>query len=227
MNMTPQRWNETSAYIADVFGRPDEQLRSLMDRATAAGLPDIAVSPDVGRLLTLMASLSGAGGKGAGLVIEVGTLAGYSGIWLARGLRPGGRLITIEIEPRHADFALSEFKRARVADRVEIRRGPAIEVLKALSRELAPGSVDLVFLDAAKTEYGDYFWIVKPLLRAGGVLIADNALGSSTWWITDPVESSPERDAVDHFNHMVAGDPDFDPAAVTNRQGLLLARKLH
>jgi len=226
MDMTPERWSQTAAYLADVFGRPDEQLRTLMSRAIAAGLPDIAVSADVGRFLTLMTSLTG-GGLGAGLAIEVGTLAGYSGIWLARGLRAGGRLITIELESAHADFAQAEFKRAHLADRIQIRRGRALDVLAALSNELPLASVDMVFLDAVKTEYCAYFHLIKPMLRPGGVLIADNALGSNSWWITDAAESSPERDAVDHFNHLVAGDPDLDPAAITNRQGLLVARKLH
>lgn len=218
------RQQQTAAYLADVFGRPDDQLRTLMQRAAAAGLPDIAISADVGRLLTLFSSLAGA--HGAGLIVEVGTLAGYSAIWLARGLRPGGRLITIELEPKHADFAAAEFRRARLADRIDIRRGRALDILNALARELPPGSVDLAFLDAEKREYVEYFTILKPLLRPGGLLVADNALGSSSWWITDAPGSSPERDAVDHFNHLVAGDPEFDPAAIANRQGLLVARKL-
>lgn len=225
MDMTPQRWNQTAEYLRNVFGRPDDQLRSLMQRAVAEGLPDIAVSADVGRLLTLFSSLATPGG--ARMAIEVGTLAGYSAIWLARGLGPGGRLITIESEAKHADFAQQEFKRAGLADRIQLRRGQALAVLAELGKELLPGSVDLVFLDAAKAEYADYLRIVRPLIRPGGLLIADNVLGSRSWWITEAEGSNPDRDAVDHFNHLIAGDPDFDPAAIANREGLLVARKLH
>ena len=95
MEMTPERWAFTTTYLREVFGTQDEQLRTLMPRAVAAGLPDIAVSADVGRLLMLLTRMTG-NGKGARLAIEVGTLAGYSGIWIARGLASGGRLITIE-----------------------------------------------------------------------------------------------------------------------------------
>src|SRR5437868_4104056 len=116
MEMTPQRWDATNTYLRSVFGEQDEQLRSLMPRAIGAGVPDIAVSPDVGRLLKILASMTN-GGKGARRIIEVGTLAGYSGIWLARGLeaKPGARLFTIEPNPVHADFAEAEFRTAGLA----------------------------------------------------------------------------------------------------------------
>jgi caffeoyl-CoA O-methyltransferase len=224
MEMTSARWEATSDYLQEVFGRPDEQLATLMDRAVAAGIPDIAVSADVGRLLTILAQLAAPGG--AHLAIEVGTLAGYSGIWLARGLAPGGRLITIELEDRHADFAQAESRRAGVSDRVEIRRGAALNVLPGLVRELGPASIDLVFLDAIKTEYADYARLLKPVLKPGGLLLADNALGSGSWWIDQSRGQNPERDAVDQFNRDIAGDPDFHAAAIPIRQGLLIARKV-
>lgn len=223
MEMTPARWENTCAYLRDVFGGQDEQLGSLMTRAVAAGLPDIAVSPDVGRLLQLLTSMCG-GGRGAALALELGTLAGYSGIWIARGLAPGGRLITVEPEPRHADFAAREFVRAGVAGRVEIRRGRALDVLPALAAELGPRSLDLAFLDAVKTEYRAYWKAIRPLLKPGALLIADNALGSS-FWIDDPPGSSPERDAIDEFNREAAGDPGFVTACIPIRQGVLIARR--
>jgi predicted O-methyltransferase YrrM len=222
--MTPQRWENIARYTAEVFGRPDDQLRTLMSRAVAGGLPDIAISPDVGRLLKLLAGLTN-GGRGPRLALELGALAGYSAIWLARALAPGGKLITVELEPRHADFAEQEFRAAGIADRIELIRAPALEALPAIARRLGPQSLDLVFVDAVKTEYAGYFRLTKPLLRPGALFLADNALGSD-WWIDDPPGSSANRDAVDRFNRLVAADADFETAAVTNRQGLLIARKL-
>jgi caffeoyl-CoA O-methyltransferase len=157
------------------------------------------------------------------LAIEVGTLGGYSGIWLARGLRDGGRLITIEIDERHAAFAREQFQRAGLADRVEIRVGAALGILPELARNLAPGSVDVIFLDALKTEYAEYWTIMRPLIAPGGAVLADNALGSSEWWID--VAGHESREAADRFNRLVASDPEFDAVVVPLRQGVLFGRR--
>ena len=223
--MTPSRWSATASYLVEVFGTEDEQLATLTPRAVAAGLPDIAVSPDVGRLLMLLASMTG-GGRGARVAIEVGTLAGYSGIWIARGLAKGGRLVTIESEPAHAEFAQREFETAGVSGAVEIRRGTAMDLLPRLAAEMGPGSVDFVFLDATKREYPDYFRIVGPMIAVGGLLVADNVLGSRTWWIDAPAGRNADRDAADRFNRLVAADPHFEAAAVPIREGVLIARRL-
>jgi predicted O-methyltransferase YrrM len=216
--MTPDRWRFTNAYSREVFGEQDQHLAGLMAEALDAGLPDIAISADVGRLLLMITSMT----RGR-LAIEVGTLGGYSGIWLARGLRPDGRLITIELEPRHAEFARVQFERAGVADRVDQRLGPALDVLPALAAELEPGSVDVIFLDALKTEYPAYWEIVRPLIAPGGVILADNALGSSEWWIDVPNHES--RQAADRFNRLVADDPEFDAVVIPLRQGVLFGRR--
>ncbi len=225
MDMSPDRWKRTSNYLQEVFGHEDNQLRTLMPRAVAAGIPDIAISSDVGRLLTLLASMCG-DGRGARTIIEVGTLAGYSTLWLARGLAPAGKLITIEIEPKHATFAAAEFKKAGLADRIDQRLGPALEVIPQLAKELGPSSIDLAFIDAVKTEYPAYFSHLKPMLRPGGLFLADNILGSAEWWIDDPAGSNPNRDAVDTLNRLIAADPDFESAGIPIRQGIMLARKL-
>ncbi|MFM9995826.1 MAG: O-methyltransferase [Phycisphaerales bacterium] len=224
MEMTPKRWENTCAYLRDVFGTQDEHLGGLMERAVAAGLPSIAVSADVGRLLMLLTSMTG-DGRGAKVAVELGTLAGYSAIWIARGLSPGGRLITVEPNGLHADFAAGEFRRAGVAGSIEIRRAPALDAIPRIAAELGPASIDVAFLDAVKTEYPAYLAALKPLIRPGGLLIADNALGSS-FWIDDPPGSSPERDAVDRFNRLVASDRDFVTACVPIREGVLIARKV-
>jgi predicted O-methyltransferase YrrM len=227
MEMTPERWKNLSAYAADVFGRPDPQLRSLMSRAVAAGLPDIAISADVGRLL-MMLTASTNNGRGADIAVELGTLGGYSAIWIARGLcsSPPGRLITVELEPRHADFARREFQQAGLADRIEQIAGPALGELPALARRLGPSSIDVAFLDAVKTEYPDYLRFLKPMLKRGGLLLADNCLGGGNWSMDDPPGLTPERDAVDRFNRETAADPDFGAACIINREGLLVARRL-
>ncbi len=221
--MTPQRWERTGKYLREVFGREDQHLAGLMPRAIAAGLPDIAISSDVGRLLKLLASMTN-GGKGAELIVELGMLGGYSTIWLARGLAPGGRVITIELEDSHANFAADELTLAGVADRVEIRRGAALQVLPGLAAELGSPRVDLAFIDAVKVEYPEYFRLLRPLIRPGGLFVADNALGSS-WWIDDQPGSSPERDAVDRMNRAVAADHGFEAVCLPIRQGILVARR--
>jgi len=220
MNMTPQRWNTTTDYLDAVFGRQDEHLASLMPRAIAAGLPDIAVSSSVGRFLLLLAKLAD-----ARTIVEVGTLAGYSGTWLARGMRPGGRLITLEPVEKHADVAEAGFRDAGLDVAVEVRRAGGLDALPALIDELGEGSADLVFLDAVKSEYPAYFPHAKRLLRPGGLLVADNALGSSDWWIGEPDTNRPAHDGADGLNRLLAGDPDFDAACLPIREGVAVARK--
>lgn len=228
--MTPDRWQKTSAYLRTVFGREDAALDGLMDRAVAAGLPAIAISADVGRLLKVVASMTNAG-RGPALAIEVGTLAGYSGVWIARALAPGGKLVTIEYEREHADFARAMFEHAGVADRVEIVVGAGLEVLPRLAERFGPASVDFAFLDAVKSEYPGYARTLAPMMRAGGVLAADNVLGSSRWWIDEPAGSGGAEDAasragVDAFNRAMAADARFETVAVPSREGVLLARRV-
>ena len=218
MEMTTERWRYLCDYSQDVFGKQDDHLAGLMKEAVAEGLPDIAVCAEVGRLLMILTSMTP--GK---LAIEVGTLGGYSGIWIARGLSDGGRLITIEAEALHADFAQAQFERAGVADRVEIRRGKGLDVLPLLADEFTPGSVDVVFLDAIKLEYCDYWKLVKPLIAPGGLILADNIYGSN--WTIDQ-ENDPQRIAVDRFNRMLASDEDFEVTAVPLRQGVLIGRRV-
>lgn len=211
--MTPERWSFISEYGRDVFGEYDEHLMGLMGRAVAAGLPPIAISADVGRLLKILVSMTD--GK---LALELGTLGGYSGIWIARGLAVDGRLVTVEVDDRHADFAESEFETAGVADKVEVVRGAALEVLPELTRRFGPGSLDFVFIDAVKSEYVEYFHQIKPLLRHGGLLVADNVYGTGAGWID-------EGHGTDEFNRLVAGDSDFDAVATPMREGVLIARR--
>lgn len=208
--MTPETWDFINDYSRNVFGEQDEHLAGLMEEAVAAGLPAIAVGADVGRLLMILTSLT----RGR-IAVEVGTLGGYSGIWIVRGLGPNGRLITIEYEPTHADFAEAQFEKAGIADRVDLRRGAGIDVLADLESELGPESVDVVFLDAIKSEYPDYFRLAKPLIPVGGLIIADNVYGTGSGWID-------QGHGTDEFNRIIAADPDFEAAAFPFREGVLV-----
>ncbi|QKK10215.1 MAG: hypothetical protein HND58_18830 [Planctomycetota bacterium] len=145
---------------------------------------------------------------------------------MARGLGAQGRLITIEPEPEHAAFARSEFARAGMGDRIELRESTGLEELPRLVEELGDGSAGVVFLDAIKSEYRGYAEHAARLLRPGGLLIADNCLGAD-WWITDPAGSDAGRDAVDAFNRWI-GSPGsgFLSCCVTNREGLVVAQKV-
>lgn len=221
-DMTPGRWQHTCDYLDTVFGRADGHLAGLMPRAVEAGIPDIAVSASVGRMLLCLARL-----VDARLIVEVGTLAGYSGIWLARGLAEGGRMLTIEPNDLHANFAQRAFEGAGVADRVEVVRGFGTPELERLAGEM-PGAADLVFLDAIKTEYPDYLPHAKKLLRTGGLLVADNMLGGGgggDWWIDAPPGQHASRDAADRVNRQVAADGGFEAFCVPLREGVLVARK--
>lgn len=212
--MTPQRWAFIGEYAAEVFGHEDDRLRRLMDRAGEAGLPRIAVSPDVGRLLKILTSLTE--GK---IAVELGTLGGYSGIWIARGLAEDGKLYTVEYSEDHADFAQSEFEGAGVGDKVEIVRGRALDVLPELADRLGEHSVDFAFIDATKSEYVAYFQLLKPMMRPGGLLVADNVYGTGLGWID-------EGHGTDEFNRLVANDPEFEATATPMREGVLIARRV-
>jgi len=214
MAMTPERWNYLGAYATEVFGQYDDHLAGLMERAVEAGLPPIAVSADVGRLLKILTAMTE--GK---LAIELGTLAGYSAIWIARGLAEDGRLLTVEHDDAHADFARSEFEKAGMAERIEIARGAALEVLPQIAAEVGESSVDFVFIDAQKSEYVDYFRLLKPLIKSGGLLVADNVYATGAGWID-------EGHGTDEFNRMIAADPEFDAVATPMREGVLIARRL-
>jgi caffeoyl-CoA O-methyltransferase len=212
--MTPETWDFINDYSHQVFGAQDQHLAGLMDEAVAAGLPAISVGPDVGRLLKILTSMT----QGR-LAIEVGTLGGYSGIWITRGLRPDGRLITIEYDPMHADFASRQFEKAGLADRVDLRLGAGIEVLSQLADELEPGSVDVLFIDAVKSEYTDYFRIARPLIPVGGLVIADNVYGTGAGWID-------QGHGTDGFNRSIAADPDFEAVAMPFREGVLIGLRV-
>ena len=166
--MTPETWTAVDEYLTGLLIPPDSALDEAQRTAANAGLPAISVSAPQGKFLHLLARITG-----ARRVLEVGTLAGYSTIWLARALAPGGRLVSLEFDPKHADVARANLARAGLTDVVDVRVGRAIDSLPALERE-AP--FDLVFIDADKPSTPEYFaWAMK-LTRAGGVIVVDNVV---------------------------------------------------
>lgn len=218
MEMTPERWQAANRYTRVLFGPDDEFLSGLVRDAAAAGLPDIAVSHDVGRLLMILTSMTP--GR---LAIEVGTLGGYSGTWISRGLSPGGRLITIEADQRHADFARGHFAEEGLQDTIEVCHGPGSEILTELASDLGDGSVDVGFVDANKDGYPEYFAKLRPMIAPGGLFIADNVLGSANRWVDDLTD--PQMAATDEMTRVVVADPDFDSAVLSVREGVLVARR--
>jgi predicted O-methyltransferase YrrM len=199
----------TSDYLAALFAPEDATLLALREEADRSGLPPISISPDEGRLLQVLLRA-----VGARRILEVGTLGGYSAIWMARALPPDGRLLTLEIEPKHAEFARRHIARAGVADRVEVRVGRALDLLPALDGE----QFDAVFLDADKEPLPTYFdWALR-LLRPGGVLIADNALWGGRV-LDDRVDDDATR-AVREFNRRLATDPRVTGIVVPTHDGV-------
>ncbi|MFN8498710.1 MAG: O-methyltransferase [Anaerolineae bacterium] len=171
------RYNDqAAAYVTDLFAVEDDALHRILVTASERGLPDIGIAPEEGRFLQFLVRACG-----AVKALEFGTLGGYSGTWIARGLAPGGRLITVEKEPKHAEVARENFVTTGVADRVEVRVGDAQHMLPALEGD-AP--FDFVFIDAEKEGYPAYYeWAVRHV-RLNGVIAAHNAFGGGA--VFDP-----------------------------------------
>ena len=186
-----------------------------------AGLPAIEVSAGQGKLLELLARLSG-----ARRVLEIGTLGGYSTSWLAAGVGPAGHVTTCEFEPRHAEVARVNLDAAGVGDRVDIRLGAARDTLAALRQEeVAP--FDLVFIDADKINNDTYFELVLPQVRPGGFLLIDNVLWNGKVLPGYPVKpADKDTHAVRAFNAKVQADARVENVLLPLRDGLLLVRKL-
>jgi len=182
-------------YIASLFARDDDVLAALREAADREGLPPISISAVTGRLLQILLSAIG-----ATRVLEVGTLGGYSAIWMARALPEAGRVVTIEVDERHAEFARRYFARAGLEARIDLRIGRALDVLPAFDGE----RFDAIFLDADKEPLPTYFdWALR-LLRPGGLLIADNALWGGR--VLDPETADEGTKGVREFNQRMASD---------------------
>ena len=203
MRSDPTLWGAVDAYWERHLLPGDPVLDAALADARAAGLPAADVSPSQGRLLQLLAR-----SHGARRILELGTLAGYSTIWLARALPPGGRLVTLEREPAHAAVARANLERAGVADRVELRVGPALETLPQLAGE----RFDLAFLDADKASTDLYLERVLELLRPGGLLIADNVVRGGA--VAAPGPGDPSTEGIRRFASRLAAEPRLEATAI-------------
>ncbi len=203
-----------SAYVSALFAREDEALRQIRLETPSQGLPEIAITPEEGAFLHLLARLSG-----ARRILEIGTLAGYSAVWMARALPPEGLLVTIEKSPRHAAIARRNFGRAAVSERILLLEGEAQDML-AQAEEHAP--FDFVFLDADKEGYPAYYEWALARLPAGGVIAAHNALWGGS--VARPARG-PLIDAIREFNRMVAEDRRVTAHLYPAGDGTLIAVK--
>jgi predicted O-methyltransferase YrrM len=204
--MTKELWTAVDKYICDQLVHSDNVLEEVLDVSSAAGLPPIAVTPNLGKLLYSFARI-----QGAKQILEIGTLAGYSTIWLARALPPGGRLISLEADPKHAEIARNNIVRAGLTEVVEIRLGSALETLPKLAAE-GLGPFDLIFVDAEKRDNPDYFaWSLK-LSRPGSVLVFDNVVRDGA--VIDPANTTPSVQGIRRFNELVAAEPRVTATAI-------------
>jgi predicted O-methyltransferase YrrM len=201
-------------YVAELFAVEDPVLAAIRERHAKAGLPAIHISADEGKLLHLLLLAIE-----ATTVLEIGSLGGYSGVWLARALPPHGRLTTIEKDPRHAGLARRAFEEAGLSTQVNLIEGTALEVLPTLR----PG-FDAVFVDADKEPLPAYFdWSMR-LLRRGGLLLCDNSFFHGA--AVDLSDRSPAAEGVRTFNRLAANDPRLVATVVPVRDGLLVGLKI-
>lgn len=169
--MTDSRWDAADDYLGSQLIEPDDVLDAALQASRDAGLPAIAVSPLQGKFLHILARL-----MGARKVLEIGTLGGYSAIWLGRALPAGGRLVTLELSPEHAQVARANIGRAGLADVVEVVVGKALDSLPGVLEREGEASFDLAFIDADKPSNPDYWQWALRLVRPGGAIVVDNVV---------------------------------------------------
>ena len=200
-------WDRVDEYVTERLIGADPALDAALADSAAAGLPAIQVSAPQGKLLQLLARL-----VGARRILEVGTLGGYSTIWLARGLARGGHLDTLEVDPRHAEVAQVNLLRAGLADVVTVHLGPAIDTLPTLT-----GPYDLVFVDADKRSNPDYVRAALGLTRPGGVIVVDNVVRGGR--VADAGDTSADVVGTRATYDLLAGEPRLDATALQTVSG--------
>lgn len=194
------------AYVERLFVADDPVLTANLARAEAAGLPPIQVSPSQGKLLALLVRMTG-----ARRVLEIGTLGGYSTTWLARGLAPGGVVVSLELEPRHAAVARASLAAVAPGVTIDVRVGPAAATLRAMA-DAGEAAFDVVFIDADKPGYPAYLELVLPLTRPGSVVLADNVLRDGRVIDEPPPDANAAGAAA--FNTALAAHPRLEAVIV-------------
>ena len=203
--------NAIAGYLAELTVVEDDVLLHARDRAAAGGMPP--VSADSGAFLRLAA-----GWVGAQAAVEIGSGAGYSGVWIVRGLAPKGVLTTIEVDPDHQRLAKNTYEEAGFANQVRSILGRALDVLPRLT----DGGYDLAFLDAVKSEYPEYLEHALRLVRPGGVVLADNVLWSGR--VADPKVTDADTEGLRKYARRIAGDRRLDSVILTIGDGLAVSR---
>ena len=205
--------DELDGYVRHLFAREDDCLRAIRARAAEASLPAIQLPPATARAVQILLRAIA-----ARRVLEIGTLAGYSAVWIARALPPDGKLITLEIDPDRAAMARKSVEDAGLADRVDVRVGDALDLMAALDPD---PPFDAVFLDADKERYCDYLELAARLVRHKGLLVADNALWRGE--VLDPEGFGGLAVDIHRFNERVAADPRFEATILPVGDGLMVA----
>jgi caffeoyl-CoA O-methyltransferase len=207
---------ELARYVADHSAQPDPVLTELIDATRKLGaVAGMQISTEQGAFMTLVTRM-----VGARTAVEVGTFTGYSSICIARGLVPGGRLIACDVSDEWTTIARSAWLSAGVADRIDLRLGPAADTLAALPAKM---DIDLAFIDADKGGYCTYYDLLMERLRPGGVILVDNVLWSGR--VADATNTEPDTVALREFNRYVAGDDRVDVSMVPLADGLTIIRK--
>jgi len=204
--MSQEEWTRIDQYLESHFVPHDAALDAAQSASQAAGLPAISVAPNQGKLLSLLVQL-----QGARRVLEIGTLGGYSSIWLARALPPGGQLVTLELNPAHAAVARQNLEHAGLLGSVEVRVGPALETLAAMHAE-GVAAFDFVFIDADKQSIPEYFQWALRLARPGTVIVVDNVVRRGA--VVDETSTDVNVLGVRRFNELVARTPGVSATAI-------------
>jgi len=204
--MTEAIWTQMDAYFKDQLVREDPALQAAVQSSDAAGLPSIQISPTEGKFLMLLARA-----VAARRILEIGTLGGYSTIWLARALPAAGRLISCELNPAFAEVARSNLQRAGVGEFAEVRVGRASDTLSKLIAERAE-PFDLIFIDADKDGYPDYLTAALKLSRSGTVIVADNVVREGR--VADASTTDPNVRGLRRYIEMIAANPRLSATAL-------------
>ncbi len=197
--MNLETWSAVEQYISCGLVRPDGVLTKVQEEAAAAGLPPISVSPNQGKFLYLLARM-----LRAKEILEIGTLAGYSTVWMARGLEPGGRLVTLEKDAHHASIAERNFEHAGLSDVIDLRLGNALDTLPLLAKENRR-QFDLVFIDADKQNNPGYFQWALALARPGSLIVVDNVVREGR--VLDSASNDKSVQGVRRLNELMAAEP--------------------